>query len=352
MKKINKVLAITLACSLFAAPSAIAAQASGAAIETQVVQYAKLDQKYVKAAEKAIEQYGNGKKFKLVEAYKDEMYMDEKNKLDIWRIQSKDRDAIITVDAVSGKVLTVSLSFEMSEVTGKYETYLKTAKAAVKELNSKSELSFEQAKYAWRDLGEDKKETIIFGTKKDRQFVEIDIKTNQPLNYSLNYKVADADQKVVDVAEQAVKTMRNAKAKPFTDIERYKYNNGEVWILKRLAEFDGKTEAHVIMTDSQGKKLIPEAEVAIDAKTGKLISATLINVNNANKKQKALTDGQATALIKPIAKQLFGVDLSTYKLKVDKDWGEYQFSSDGKESIIGKIDKFGNLVRIERDVKN
>lgn len=78
--KMNKLLAVTLACSLFAATPVFAAQAGMNNEGPQTVQFADMDRKLAEAAEKAIEQYGNGKAFQLEEALKGEQFVDEKTK--------------------------------------------------------------------------------------------------------------------------------------------------------------------------------------------------------------------------------------------------------------------------------
>ncbi|EPY05919.1 hypothetical protein PAALTS15_17721 [Paenibacillus alvei TS-15] len=78
--KMNTLLALILACSLFAATPAMAEQADTNNGGTGIVQYSDLDQKLADSAEKAIEQYGNGKVFQLEEAFKDSYFVDKKKK--------------------------------------------------------------------------------------------------------------------------------------------------------------------------------------------------------------------------------------------------------------------------------
>lgn len=111
-----------------------------------------------------------------------------------------------------------------------------------------------------------------------------------------------------------------------------------------------KSKNKSFMTDGQGRAFVVKESVIIEAKTGKPVSVTIPS-NEAGKKTKTLTKEESIKLVKPVPKKLFDVDLSSYTLKIDKDWGDYKFSSKGKETIVAKINKAGELVRIERKVK-
>lgn len=351
--KMNKLLAVTLACSLFAATPVFAAQAAVNNEGPQTVQFADMDRKLAEAAEKVIEQYGNGKAFQLEEAQKGEYFVDDKTKRGIWYISAKDRSAVISLDSVSGEVLTVSLTFDMSELTGDYEAKLEPAQAAVKQLNSREELSFVRAHFFKDNKKGHESETLSFQAE-DGQFVAIDMKTGKPGNYILKPKADDVDSSIIAAAEQAVKSMGVAKVQPFTDIEHRQVDGeaaGEVWELKRTVDVNGdKSKYKSFITDQQGRAFVVEAAVIIEAMSGKPVSVTIPS-NEASKKTKTLTKEQSIKLVKPVAKKLFNIDLSSYTLKIDKDWGNYTFSSKGKESIVAKINQAGELVRIERKVK-
>ncbi|MGG4393812.1 hypothetical protein ABEX25_05795 [Paenibacillus thiaminolyticus] len=351
--KMNKLLAVTLACSLFAATPVIVAQAAMNNEGPQTVQFADMDRQLADAAEKAIAQYGNGKAFQLEEALKGEYFVDEKTKRGIWYISAKDRSAVVSLDEVSGEVLTVSLTYDMDELSGEYEAKLKSAQAAVKELNGKGELSFVRAHFFKDNNKGRESETLSFQTE-DGQFVAIDMKTGKPGNYILKHKAADVDRSIVAAAEQAVKSMGVAKVQPFTEIEHRQVDGeaaGEVWELKRTVDVNGgKSKKKSFMTDGQGRAFVVKESVIIEAKTGKPVSVTIPS-NEAGKKTKTLTKEDSIKLVKPIAQKLFDADLSAYTLKIDKDWGDYKFSSKGKETIVAKINQAGELVRIERKVK-
>lgn len=351
--KMNKLLAVTLACSLFAATPVFAAQAAVNNEGPQTVQFAEMDRKLAEAAEKAIEQYGNGKAFQLEEALKGEQFVDEKTKRGVWYISAKDRSAIVSLDAVSGEVLTVSLNYDLDELMGDYEAKLKSAQAAAKQLNGKGELSFVRAHFFKDNEKGKESETLSFQTE-DGQFIAIDMKTGKPGNYILKHKAADVDSNIIAAAEEAVKSMGVAKVQPFTEIEHRQVNGGaagEVWELKRTVDVNGdKSKKKSFMTDGQGRAFVVKESVIIEAKTGKPVSVTIPS-NEAGKKTKTLTKEESIKLMKPVAKKLFDVDLSSYTLKIDKDWGDYKFSSKGKETIVVKINQAGELVRIERKVK-
>ncbi|KKO54901.1 hypothetical protein XI25_04205 [Paenibacillus sp. DMB20] len=349
-EKTKTLLAAALACGLFASVPVTAAPADTNNGGPQAIEYADLDQKLAEAAEKAIEQYGNGKTFQLEEASKDKYLADEKNQKESWIIQAKDRSAVISVDAISGEVLTVSLSFAMDEVTEAYETHLKAAQSEAKQLNGKSETSFTQAHFFKSNNKLNQTETITFSTDDD-QFLQLDAKTGKLQAYQLKYKAADVDRKITATAEKAVKSMGNSKVLPFTDIERKKYdglNGEEVWDLKRKIEVKGDPAKYgAVEMGKDGKTFVVEATATVEVKTGKLVSVT-VKPKTDNQKGKTLTEKEGIALAGPAAKKLFGVSLSDYTLKVDKDWGDYKFSSKGKESIVAKFDGYGNLLRMER----
>lgn len=344
--KMNTLLALTLACSLFAATPAMADQAGGNNGGTGIVQYTDLDRKLTDSAEEAVEQYGNGKAFQLEEAFKDSYFVDKKKK-ESWIIQSKDRSAVVSVDAVSGKVLTVSLSFKMEEVTGEYASYLKAAQSAAKQFHKNAELVFSKAHFFQNNIADNKTESMTFGAK-DNQFVQIDTKTNKPLNYRFTYKVADMDRKIISVAEQAVKSIGIDKVQPFTNIEYEKYEGREEWKLARKIEVKGDLRKYgSVEIDENKRAFVVEAAATIEAKTGKLISIN-VKPTTDNQKRKSLTKEQGVAIAKPVAKKLWGVDLSSYEVKVNKDWGDHTFSRKGNASIAAQFDNFGNLVRMER----
>ncbi|BFH59564.1 hypothetical protein [Paenibacillus azoreducens] len=344
---IKKILTLTLACSILAATPIMAAPVDGNPGGEETIQYTDLDPKLTEAAEKAIEQYANGKAFKLEEAFKNDYY-EGKTKKESWIVQSKDRNVVVSLDAVSGKVLTVSLTFTIPEVTGDYANYLKAAQAAAKQLYPKTELAFTKAHYFKSNKAGLQEATMTFASE-DRQFIAMDTNTLKPTMYSLKFKAADVDRKIVAEAEKAVKSM-GVKVQPFTDIERRK-TNGETgedaWVLTRKVGVKGDFPKKRVVIQEDNRAFVVDAIAIVEGKTGKLISVTIERASD-NQKLKKLTEKEGITLVKPVAKQLFGADLSSYTLKVDKDWGDYVFTSKGKESIIAKFDSYGNLVRMER----
>ncbi|MBD8497716.1 hypothetical protein [Paenibacillus arenosi] len=372
----NRWIAVTLICSLLGATPVLAASADenveSHSSETklgksdnirsvgnsvnhkgpEVVKYADLDSSFQEAVEKAITQYGNGKSIQFEKAFKDEYVVDENKKLNRWLIENKDRSAIVSVDAASGKVLTISITFDVSEITGDYEKYLTTVHSSVKQLGSQSERPFTIANLFISNIEANKSQSITFSTHDD-QFIKLDLKTSKPLNYHLKFKEADIDRKIVAAAEQAVQSLGVKKLQPFTQFELHKNEGlvGEngVWILKRRIEvkYSDRNIYKAIQRDHDNKWYFVESEAVVERKTGKIVSVT-VAPKTVDQKQVKLTQKQGVALAKPIAKKLFGVDLSSYQVKVDNVWGDYKFSSKDKQSIIAKFDNYGNLVRIER----
>ncbi|MDR9856981.1 hypothetical protein RJP21_25630 [Paenibacillus sp. VCA1] len=343
---IKKILTFTLACSILAATPIMAAPLDGNPGGAETIQYADLDPKLTEAAEKAIKQYANGKAFKLEEAFKDDYY-EGKTQKESWIVQSKDRNVVVSLDAVSGKVLTVSLTYTIPEVTGDYANYMKAAQAAAKQLYPKTELAFTKAHYFKSNKAE-LQETMMTFVAEDGQFIAIDTNTLKPARYTLKFKAADVDRKIVAEAEKAVKSM-GVQVQPFTVIERKKpYETGaDEWVLTRKVEVKGDFPKKRAVIQEDNRAFVVDAIAIVEGRTGKLISVTIERASD-NQKLKKLTEKEGIILAKPVAKQLFGVDLSSYTLKVDKDWGDYVFTSKGKESIIVKFDSYGNLVRMER----
>ncbi|KJB88846.1 hypothetical protein AZ66_05155 [Paenibacillus sp. E194] len=235
----------------------------------------------------------------------------------------------------------------MEEVTDEYASYLKAAQSAAKQLSKNAELAFTEAQFFQNNIVDNKIESMTFRAK-DNQFVQIDTKTNKLLNFRFTYKAADMERKIISVAEQAVKSMGIDKVQPFTNIEYEKYEGKEEWKLARKIEVKGDPRKNgAVMIDENNRAFVVEAAATIEAKTGKLISIN-VKPTTDNQKRKSLTKEQGVAIAKPVAKKLWSVDLSSYEVKVNKDWGEYTFSRKGNASIVAQFDGFGNLVRMER----
>ncbi|MCR8844294.1 hypothetical protein NQ117_11415 [Paenibacillus sp. SC116] len=352
-RKNYRFIVLLLACSVFAATPVLAASKSidnngmDNKKESQVVTYADLDPTIKKAAEEAIEQYGNGKNFKLERATKGEFFTG-KAAIERWLVENKERSAAISIDAGSGKLLSISLTFAISELTGDYEKYLKTAQLAAKQL--KADTPFAGARIDISNVQSNKRQTLNFFTK-DEQFIELDLKTNKPTSYRFAIKKSNVDAKVMRAAEQAVKGLGSKL--PFTHIERYTnwgpLGKGEIWDFKRKKEVKSiDRDKYSYLAIDKGKKYAIESQVVIDSKTGELISVFALPKTD-NQKQVQLTQDKAVEKILPVVKKLFGIDLSTYQVKVDKASSDYTFSS-GKQSIFASFDEYGSLDRMARHV--
>ncbi|MEW9106516.1 MAG: hypothetical protein AB2769_13850, partial [Paenibacillus sp.] len=127
-----------------------------------------------------------------------------------------------------------------------------------------------------------------------------------------------------------------------------KYEGREEWRLTRKIEVKGDLRKNgAVRIDENNRAFVVEAVATIEAKTGKLTSIN-VKPNTNDQKRKSLSKEQGIAIAKPVAKKLWDVDLSSYEVKVNKDWGDYTFSRKGKAAIVAKFDNFGNLVRMER----
>jgi len=332
MKNVNKLCAALLALSLFSAAPAmtapVAAEQNAGLEDSDTVKIADLDQKYVDVAEKALVEYGNGQTYTLEEAFKNPYYdAGAKKQKDCWIIQSKSRDVIVSVDVESAKLLTVSLKYDISAMTEANDKFLQTARKAVQQLSGNAKAQFEDVYFFKSESPSNKKQVYTFSLT-DRQFIEVDAIKNQPTNFSVKLPPSATDKKLLAKAEQAVKKMPKAKFQPFTDVVRSKFEETEILVFST-------------------KKIVQS--VTIGAKTGKLYAVNLASTVT-DKEKKSLTKQQATAIVKPLAKSLFGIELAKHTLTIDKDWGDYKFSSKGKEGLIAKFDNAGTLFSLESDI--
>lgn len=325
-----------LALSIFSATPAMATDLKEAYRDPGIIQIAKLDQRFVTSAQKAIEQYSNGKAFQLEEALKDEYYVDDKTKKKQWIIQSKTRDAIVSLDADSNKVLTVSLQFNLAEITGAYAKYLTTAEAAVQQLYGNANVKFEKASFVRHEALNTT--TIQFSTN-DGQSVIVDMVMNKATHVSLQYKIADVDPRALSAAEQAVGQLSKGDNQPFTDAEFQRDGKREVWVLKRLVAGNNKR----LRTFEDGRQQVASATVG--AKTRKVYQVEF-NTGVPNKLKKSLTKEQATAIVQSAVQKIYGTDLKDYTLTIDEDWEDYKFSSKGKDTIVAKFTNDGQLYKL------
>ncbi|TVX91686.1 hypothetical protein [Paenibacillus agilis] len=355
MKK-NKIILLLLVCSLFAPASILAIPASKGiehksmelTIEPKMIPYKELDSAIKKTVEQAINHYADGKRVKLETAIKMEIFRG-KNKAEGWRIENKDRSAVINVDAASGKVIDLSLLLTMSEMKGKYKKQLEAANAVVKQVKAEAVFTGERVDFSineWRN-----RQSITFITK-DEQSIELDLKTCKPSYYSFKFKASNVDGKIMRTAEQAVKCLRDGKFASFTYIRRNSQSKGvvDIWEFKRKVEIkraDIAKYEHVEIGENGNKAYAIESQVYIDGKTGKLFSAD-VSPKTHNQKQVQLTQEQAVEIAIPAAQKMFGKDLSTYKVKVSSSKKVYTFSSKGEESILARFDKYGNLISMQR----
>ncbi|MBG9735279.1 hypothetical protein [Paenibacillus alvei] len=118
--------------------------------------------------------------------------------------------------------------------------------------------------------------------------------------------------------------------------------------MSRRIEVKGERSPYKTYVVEGGKVYLLEASVTIGAKAGKPTSVSL-PPNKDDQKKIELTKEQGIALIKPVAKKLWGADVSSYTLRIDEAWRDYIFSSNGKPSIVARINEFGNLVSISLD---
>ncbi|MDQ0175323.1 hypothetical protein [Bacillus chungangensis] len=342
MKPTKKILTSILALSVLSATPVLGTEFEtgtrvSAAEVNKVLDITKVDQKYVNAANKAIEQHGNGKAFKLdkVEKMDNRYVFQTKMSEDFLR-----SDAYVHVDAKTGEVIHINLTFKVAEITGNYKKYLESAQSAVKKINSKSTFQVNELNYFW-NKGE--KQFRFYGDDKDskyQQSITLEAETNKVLGYRINFKPTDVDKRIISAAEKAVKIIPNTTLEPFTRAIKVKFNESEEerWVVGKIIE----------ITNNYGSTYVNEKEstfATIGEKSGKVYEVNVPGEPQNEKNQ--LTNEQIVAIAKPVVQEVLGVDLSNYKPNADSQWGVYQFSSPGKETIRIGIHNNGHLHSIE-----
>ncbi|MDQ0175325.1 DUF4179 domain-containing protein [Bacillus chungangensis] len=302
------------------------------------VDFEEVDQKYVDAAKKAIEQHSNGKAFKLDKVQKHDNHYVFETKMSEDFLRS---DVSVYVDAKTGEVFHINLRFKADEVTGSYKEYVESAQSAVKQINSKSTFQVNEMQYNWFKGGIE--QFRFYGDDKDnkyQQYIELEAETNKVLGYRINFKPADVDEAIISAAEKAVKSIPNTTLEPFTRAIKVKFNESEEerWVVGKITEH----------TNNYGSTYVNEKEstfATIGEKSGKVYEVNVPRETQYEENQ--LTNEQIVAIAKPVVQEVLGVDLSNYEPKSDSQWGGYQFSSPGKETIRIGIHNNGHLHSIE-----
>lgn len=109
--------------------------------------------------------------------------------------------------------------------------------------------------------------------------------------------------------------------------------------MKRLVVGNDKA----LGTLEDGRQLVASATVG--AKTGKVYRVEFLKAL-ADQTKKSLTEEQATAIVQAAVKSIYGTDLTGYTLTVDYDWGDYKFTSEGKDTIVANFMSGGQLYRL------
>lgn len=340
MKK--QILATTiLAVGLLSAAPVYAEQPLGFP-KPGLIAIADLKESYAEAATKAVKAYADGKVFTLEEAYKNKYNVDEKTEKEVWIVQSKDSDAVVTIDMDSGKVKNVSLHFAPDEITGKYATHEKKVQAFVKE-QQLPEFSLKEMKFVKYEDGPRKgEETLRFAGEKGLQFIIINVKTGKIEDYfGLIYKLEKVDNKLKQSAEQALSKLMDRKVQPFTDVEREMTKGEERYVFKRMED----------MKNAKGREGKPVKQatqnVLVNSK-GKVLRASFIS-EPEGKERKKISPKEAVAAAAPVIKTILGVDVGTHNVEFDSDISILSFTSKGKDKIVADFDRFGTLTMVGYD---
>ncbi|MED1950263.1 hypothetical protein [Brevibacillus centrosporus] len=261
-----------------------------------------VDIKYQEAAQKAVEAVGITKKFEFEE---------QENDSDTLIVRTKDRMAIVTFQAHTTEVQTISVIVNRTERPERYQAYWSTAKAVLPGAEH-----FERAHYFQDKTGA----TLTFDWGA-RQFVSVDLQTNQVTDFRVAYKPEDVEREFVSIAQNALAVLSDNKSFSFSQAEKASGEKEAVWMLSNEQE---------------------HSVVQVGAKTGKVYRISYPSQIEIKSLQ------EAVSTVKPLLQSIFGLDISAYKAYGGKDWGGYVLKSPGKPDVsvnIGSLDK-GDIISL------
>lgn len=280
------------------------------AVETESAsKVAAEDQKYIKAAEQAIKGLGMNKVFRFEEVEKEKDYV---------IVRAENREAVVTLKLESLGVRSISAGYAVEELTSEYQPYVKTAQDAFKATNQN--VSLQEARYFKNEEGVTLNFTVK-GHKNNRQYVRVNLKTNQVKDYKLNYQVANVEKKYIDLAEKALKSYSNLKTVTFTEAQKSK-RESEVW------RFTNEPANYLVEVDAGTSQIL-----RVDYTTDEYLIPTLESV---------------IPVTKPLIQDVFGIDLTGYQAYGGEDWGGYVLKAEGKPRIVVLMGdmKRGNIASI------
>ncbi|MFL1675677.1 hypothetical protein [Paenibacillus dendritiformis] len=322
-------LSLSAAALLLASIPAPVADAAGSEKSKIVVKNVKdVDKKLVSKAKKALKPYITGDiEFETVEynwvsggkkaptirtkAFRTEKYSDGTDQK-IWA-------AAVTIVEETGKIAHIHLDAQYPSLD---DSIRKKYKSALKETGRN--LAYKDIK-----IFQVNPDSGTINTLHTPFSIEIDIESGKLLNARYRMKVAEADPKAVQAAQQAGSALTGEKKIAFDYVDR------EVNDYRNIYSF------------SESKQ---DLIISVRAKTNEVESAqwgkeqqTFGSPEEKEKKFKKpmYTDEEAITTMNPLMKKIFGVDLTGYQVEVDKDW--YKFSKKGSPTVSGVINEKGKV---------
>ncbi|UHA74976.1 hypothetical protein [Paenibacillus sp. 481] len=351
------IIASTLALSLLFTVNPASAQASemkktemkvtkpGEYNFAKIIPIKDIDKKVVDAAYKAMKPHSNGKVFKLEYGHYTEVDRLDGTKQVRLSLQAKKRAAVIELDMPTGKIVSIGLKFNTSELKGEHEKHYKMVKDSLQKMPLAEPIQWKQA--ALFINKERNREMISFSEgeynasdKKIFQYVTFNIKDRKLLDYQFHLDIDKMDPKYSTIANNALKKVLNGTEKPFRDVFVSKMGESHVYQFQHLRlEQQGKPEWRA------------KQSVMMSAATGKVYSVSNGSEVDAPAAEKSLTNQEVIQAASPLAKSVFGIDLSTYTVKADNPkWREYRLSKKGKESVKVQFSPAGTVSRMELDI--
>ncbi|UHA74975.1 hypothetical protein [Paenibacillus sp. 481] len=226
---------------------------------------AKIDKKYVDAANKIIKQYSNDKAFKLEEGKIITREMGENKKLEIVSLQSKNGDVTIELDKSSGKLRQLFLQFKVSELKGEYRAIYKQIEDTLKSKPLKAPYQYDKVEVS---VMPQVNEESMFILPKDNpsysqqssQYIGVNLK-DKKMGYKLELNLDKMDAEMKSNINTELKQLLDGKKQKFTTV--YEVKNERSWEYNVMHSNEDPTKKVVNVTQSVG----------FDAKTGEVISS-------------------------------------------------------------------------------
>ncbi|MGD8191867.1 hypothetical protein ACQCN2_18020 [Brevibacillus ginsengisoli] len=260
-----------------------------------------IDQKYITAAQKEIKALGINKEFHFEEMEKD---------TDFYIIRTKNEEAFVGFKQNTTEVRYLKATCTVNELPAIYKKYVDTAQDELKKSN--------QSVFQKVELYKNMEGTTLLFRVDDKQYVDVDLKTNKVSNFSIDYKPDDVDKKYVTLAQKALMQLSGTDSFSFTRAEKLLVNGEEQWIL----------------TNDQ-QDYVKNYSATIGAKTGRVYM-----VHYITDQYKIKSINEVIPVVKPLIKNIFGLDITGYKTYGDRSWGGYVLKGQGKPDISIKTQDF------------